>query len=161
MPTLSQGDIFQAAPRVHLAIVFRHVGFNEMRPRWDEFSAGQRSLSQINDPFTGIGGRPVEWAPGRWIWFVAEDENHGMSDAALVSVLDSVILWASKARIASVATNGIANVDHGRNTADNRRSDEHRARFLRDYATRVEEGYGLKVELISLNDVFTRIANDA
>ena len=30
MPTTGQGDIFEAAARVQLAIVFGHIGFNEI-----------------------------------------------------------------------------------------------------------------------------------
>lgn len=156
MPKLSQGDIFQAASRVQLAIVFGHVGFNEMRQRWVAFAAKRAELSHVRDPFTELVGRAVQWSPGKWLWFVAEQENHGMTDAQVTRALDAAFSWASQNRIASTATNGVANTDHGRNTADNRRSDEKRAALLEDYAKQAEQRYGLTVELISLNDIFTR-----
>lgn len=156
MPHLSQGNIFQAASRVQLAVVFGHVGFNEMRQRWVDFAANQAQLNHVRDPFTELAGHAVEWSPGRWLWFVAEQENHGMTNAQLTEALDAAFSWASRNGIASVTTNGVANTDHGRNTADNRRSDEVRAVFLENYAKRAEQKYGLAVELISLNDVFIR-----
>jgi len=156
MPHLSQGDIFQAASRLQLAIVFGHIGFNEMRQRWVDFAAKQAQLSHVRDPFTELAGGAVEWAPGKWLWFAEEQENHGMTDAQLTDTLDAALSWASQNGIASVATNGIANTDHGLITADNRISDEQRALYLEDYAKQAEQKYGLAVELISLNDVFIR-----
>jgi hypothetical protein len=127
-----------------------------MRQRWVDFAAKQAQLTHVRDPFTELNGHAIEWSPGKWLWFVAEQENHGMTDAQLTDALDSVFSWASQKGIASVATNGIANTDHGRNTADNRRSDDVRAVFLEDCAKRAEQKYGLAVKLISLNDVFIR-----
>jgi hypothetical protein len=156
VPQLSQGDIFQAALRVQVAVVFGHVGFNEMRIRWATFAATQAKLSHVKDPFTELTGRAVEWCPGRWLWFIAEEENHGMTDAQVMRALDTALSWASQKGLTSAATNGIANTDHGHSTADNRRSDEQRAALLTDYAKRAEQNYGLAIELISMNDVFTR-----
>lgn len=156
MPKSSQGDIFQAASRVQLAIVFGHVGFNEMRQRWVVFAAERPELSHVRDPFTELAGRAIEWSPGKWLWFIAEQDNHGMTNAQLTNALDGAFSWASQRSIASIATNGVANTDHGRNTADNRRSDEERASFLEDYVAQAENRFGLAVELISLNDVFIR-----
>jgi len=156
VPVLSQGDIFQAASRVQLAIVFGHVGFNEMRQRWVTFAANQAHLSHVGDPFAELTGRAIEWSPQKWLWFIAEQENHGITDAQLISALDKAFSWASQKGIASVATNGIADTDHGPNTADNRRSDERRVALLENYATNAEKRHSVTVELISLNDVFTR-----
>ncbi len=156
MPQLSQGDIFQAAARVQLAIVFGHVGFNEMRQRWLSFAATQAQLSHVKDPFVELPGRAVEWSPGKWLWFVAEQENHGMTDAQVTGALDAALLWASQKGIKSAATNGIANTDHGRIAVDNRRSDDQRTVLLINYVQRAEQKFDLAVELISLNDVFTR-----
>ena len=155
MPELSQGDIFEAASRVQLAIVFGHVGFNEMRQRWVAFAARNSQLIHVRDPFTKIASRAVEWSPGRWLWFVAEQKNHGMTDIQLTAALDAVLSWASQNAITSIATNGVANIDHGYNTSENRRSDEQRAAVLVDYA-KSAENRGFSIELISLNDVFTR-----
>jgi hypothetical protein len=156
MPKMSQGDIFQAAARVQLAIVFGHIGFNEMRQRWVTFAQSQPQLSHANNPFTEFGGRAVEWSGGKWLWFVPEKENHGMTEAQLTDALDAAFAWASRNRIASVATNGVANIDHGQNTATNRRSDEERAAWLKDYAKQAEQKHNVAIELISLNDVFVR-----
>lgn len=156
MPHLSQGDIFQAASRVQLAIVFGYVGFNQISGSWKAFAAKHPKLPQVRDPFTLLADRAVEWSPGKWLWFMAVQENHGMTDAQLTDALDTAFSWASQQGIESVATNGVANTNHGLITAENRCSDEVRAVFLEDYVKRAEQKYGLAVELISLNDVFIR-----
>lgn len=157
MPQFSQGDIFEAAAQVQLAIVFGHVGFNEMRQRWVAFARNQPQLRYTNDPFTQLRTQAVEWSPKKWIWFVPEARNHGMTEAQLTSALDTALAWAFQNGIASVATNGIANTDRGHDTAANRRSDEKRAAWLKDYARQAEKKYQVALQLISLNDVFVRI----
>lgn len=62
MPQTGQGDIFEAAARVQLAVVFGHVSFNEMRQCWVSFAHSQPWLSHARDPFTKLCGRPVEWS---------------------------------------------------------------------------------------------------
>lgn len=156
MPQLSQGDIFEAASRVQLAIVFGHVGFNEMRQCWVAFAARHDQLSVVRDPFAELAGRAIEWSPGRWIWFVAEQQNHGMTNAQLTAALDAALFWASQQGLKSVATNGVANTDHGHDTASNRQSDDERAAMLINYAERAERERHLALDLVSLNDVFTR-----
>jgi len=156
MTKIAQGDIFQAASRVQLVIVFGHLGFNEMRQCWEAFKRNKGQLSQIQDPFMDLAGRAVEWVPGKWLWFVPEEQNHGMTETQLANALDGALAWASQNSIGSVATNGIANTDHGNNTADNRRSDEQRAAWLEDYARKAEQRYRMAIQLISMNDVFVR-----
>ena len=156
MPQSTQGDIFQAAARVQLAIVFGHVGLNEMRHRWVAFASSQPQLRQVRDPFTELAGHPVEWSQGKWLWFVPEEQNHGMTDTQLAHALEVPLAWASQNGINSVATNGVKNTDHGKDTRANRLSVDRRVAWLRDYATQAEQKYGLTVELISLNDAFVR-----
>lgn len=79
-----------------------------------------------------------------------------MTEAQLINALDAAFAWASRNQIASVATNGVADTDHGHDTAANRRSDEKRAALLKDYAKQAEQKYNFAIELISLNDVFVR-----
>jgi len=159
MPTLSQGNIFEVidTPQAELAIVFGHIGFNEMHQRWTVFSAHHSQLAGVSDPFTELSNGPKQLSDGKWLWFVSEEENHGMSDDGLVNALGTALSWASKQYIKSVITNGVANTDHGRGTSQNRQSDEQRAHFLVTYATAAEQKYGLTIELISLNDVFMRV----
>lgn len=156
---LSQGDIFDAieASRADLAIVFGHVGFNEMHQRWAAFSARHPQLAGVQDPFTEFPNGPTQLSEGKWLWFVSDAQNHGMSDEDLVEALDAALSWASRQHIKSVATNGVANIDHGQNKAQKRQSDEQRARFLIAYAAAAEQKYGVDIELISLNDVFVRV----
>ncbi len=159
MLQFSQGNIFEAIDRsrVELAVVFGHVGFNQMRVCWATFSARHPQLVGVRDPFTSLENGPIRISDGRWLWFVSEKENHGMTDGHLVNALDASLSWASRLHIKSVATNGVANTDHGIDTAHNRQSDEQRARFLIAYAAAAEQQYGVNIELISLNDVFLRV----
>lgn len=156
MPKLSQGDIFEAASNAELAIVFGHIGFNEMHLRWKTFAKRSEQLRDVRDPFAELAGRALEWSPGRWIWFVAEHENHGLTDVLLTTALDTALEWASLQRLKSVATNGVANTDHGPNTARNRQSDGDRSAMLVKYAEQAERERHLTIQLISLNDVFVR-----
>ena len=155
----SQGDIFQAARRVELTIVFGYVGFNQISLRWRDFAEDKPSLRQIRDPFTELRGDAVEWSPEKWLWFVPAQENHGMTDLQLTRALDAAFAWASAKRIKSVATNGIANTDHSGDTAANRRSHEKRAAWLIDFAKAAEQKHAINIELVSLNDIFVRASN--
>lgn len=156
MPELSQGDIFEAAARSDVAIVFGHLGFNEMQLRWTTFSAQHAALAQVRDPFEELAGGAIEWTPGRWIWFVAEQENHGMTDAQLRDALNTALSWASARSLKSIATNGIMNTDHGHDSAINRQSDSARAAMLVRYAEQAEREHQVAITLVSLNDVFVR-----
>ncbi len=157
MPHHSQGDIFQVAQRVQLAIVFGHVGFNDMRQCWLQFSQRIEQLSLVIDPFIEIAGRAIQWSPNNWVWFFPAQKNHGMSDEDLINALNSAFIWASRNGIESIATNGIANTDHGSCVDEKRSSDLKRAKFLKNYATQLEQRYQMTVELVSLNDVFVRV----
>lgn len=154
MVQTSRGDIFQAAQRVQLAIVFGHIGFNQMTRYWRDFVEENPSLRHIRDPFTTLHGNPVEWLPGKWLWFVPAQQNHGMTELQLSDALDNAFAWASEKGILSTATNGIANTDHSGEPDFNRRSHEKRAAWLIGYARTAEHKYALNVELVSLNDVF-------
>jgi len=161
MPTRSQGNIFEAASRVQLAIVFGHVGINEMRRYWRRFVEDLPRLSRVHDPFRELADNPIEWTTGRWLMFVAGKENHGMTDQQLSESLGRAFTWAQQHSLCSIATNGIAAVDHSGITDHNRESDKQRAQWLINYATQVEQEHKISIELISLNDVFIRAANDA
>ena len=161
MPRFTQGDIFDAIQdgRADLAIIFGHIGFNQMSYRWTEFAGGIEavgSLASVRDPFSELPHRPQRVADRHWLWFVPARENHGMTDDEVQRALDSALLWATEQGLRSIATNGIANTDHGPDAARNRRSDDQRAALLAEYASRQEEALGLEIELVSLNDVFVR-----
>lgn len=58
MPQLFQGDIFEAVFGFDLAIVFGHLGFNEMKGMWDRFrdrtaSARCESICRIRPEAAG------------------------------------------------------------------------------------------------------------
>ncbi|WP_445768044.1 hypothetical protein [Rheinheimera sp.] len=154
MTQQSQGDIFEAATKVQLAVVFGYIGFNEMHLCWMTFKKNLPQLLQVRNPFTELSGQAVEWSPGKRLWFVPAKDNHGMTTVQLTNAFDEIFTWALQNRITSVATNGIANTDHGTDTAANRRSDQDRAIWLKDYANKAEQKYKIAIELISLNDIF-------
>jgi len=157
MPSSLHGDIFKEITHkaYDLAVIFGHIGFNEMSLSWREFRGLYSNLADVPDPFTMFGGQPVLIGNAQWIWFVPEEHNHGLTDQRLSEILSEVVKWCRSNNICSVITNGIADIDHTGVTAENRMSDDRRARYLRDYLCK-HEGDGLNFTLISLNDVFVR-----
>ena len=158
MPKLSQGDIFTAVAdrRAELAIIFGHIGFNYMHLSWCTFRDSVPRLANLRDPFAAIQGKAQWISKDRWLWFVKEGENHGLTDAELTSALDAALSWATSAGVRSVITNGIADIDGGRDCGLNRINNDRRVRLLIQYAAEQEKERGLSIELISLNSVFVR-----
>ena len=153
-----RGDIFAVSEErsCQLAIVFGHIGLNHMSLMWKEFSQSVPSIAQIRDPFSELSGRAFQHAVGRWLWFVAENDNHGMTDSQLKDALDSALSWAQANCIKTVITNGVSDVDHGCDSNANRRSDDRRVEMIKKYACEREIDTGMEITLISLNDAFTR-----
>jgi hypothetical protein len=154
MPKLMQGNIFES--QANLSVIFGHKGFNEMHEKWVTFKSQNPSVRHIDDPFFELANRPQKVNAHKWLWFVPEEHNHGLTESRLKSALDAALSWAIENRITSIATNGIANTDHGMNTAHNRESDDLRAKFIIKYAEDLEQQHDITVELVSLNDVFIR-----
>jgi len=156
MPQVAQGDIFSFAESVDLLIVFGHRGFNEMDIAWGKFRERFPTLDAMGEPFRSFDAEPIEYAPGKFIVTVAEESNHGMSDDQLRGILKHYFEWAKKKKLRRVATNGIMDTNHSRDTTANRASDDRRAQLLMEEAKGHEDQFGLKVILPSLNDVFVR-----
>ncbi len=163
MPTMRRGDIFERLHEHDLAIVFGHIGLNLMDVRWRNFSESEETLAHIYDPFSTMPNRPQRISSGQWLWFVPEGRNHGMTEDELRGALDRALSWAQGEGHGRIVTNGISDIDHGTETQANRASDDRRVQFLVDYAIQKErEADGtLCIELVSLNDAFTRNANSA
>lgn len=90
------------------------------------------------------------------MWFIPSEQNHGMSTTRLSEALGKALDWANLLGIKRVITNGIADIDHARDTASNRLSDEHRAAALLTLTTGYETRMGLSITLMGLNDIFIR-----
>jgi hypothetical protein len=90
------------------------------------------------------------------MWFVPAGSNHGLTDADLRAKLAFILDWAKTKRIRFVVTNGVRDVDHGKDRLANRSSDDRRTALLTNYMAQRERTDRLKVELVSLNDVFVR-----
>ena len=160
MAHLLQGDIFTVATerRCELTVVFGHIGMNGMDADWRQFVATHPRLAHILNPFREVPSQPVKFGDRQWLWFVPAGENQGLPQTLFVSALDTALTWASDNEIGSVTTNGIANIDHCRDTTSNRASDDARARLLIDLATTYERNLKVTITLISRNDVFLRQA---
>ena len=158
MPRVLQGDIFATA-RAHeseLTIVFGSMGFNHMKLYWPMFAVTVASLSHIRDPFSDVLPQPYEYTPGRWLWFIRERENHGMTESDVRYALDAAFSWARQNGLKTVITNGIADtVDHS-DIAAKQKSNDRRARLLIGLASDCERRFGLDITLVSLGTVFTR-----
>ena len=163
MPTLKQGDIFERLQEHEMAIVFGHIGLNNMASCWRNFSRAEGTLANIADPFTTMPNSPRRISSGQWLWFIPEGQNHGMTEEEVQGALDRALSWAQAKGHRRIVTNGVSDIDHGTDTLANRASDDRRGRFLIDYATRREAKSNgtLCIELVSLNDAFVRNANFA
>lgn len=157
MPNYLQGDIFQEAMNrpYDLAVVFGHVGFNQMSLAWQQFRERVPAWADIADPFTHLAAELHPLGPRQWVWFVPEERNHGMTQQTLTTLFLEILEWVAANGIRTLITNGIADVDHAVVTADNRASDDRRTHFLINLLTPYERN-GLKLTFISLNDVFLR-----
>lgn len=158
MPRLTQGNIFEKLQENHVAIVFGHIGFNEMSACWRAFKNTEPTLVPIQDPFSEIPNEPRCTSTGQWLWFVPDQDNRGMSERELEAVLNRALSWAINEGYRLIITNGISDTDHGTDTNANRHSDNQRAEFLIRYSQEKERESSAKIELISLNDVFVRNA---
>lgn len=159
MPEFSQGDIFTAIGnrQAGLAVIFGHIGFNQMHLRWCEYSVSVPALAHIRDPFSkSISCRAHKISEDQWLWFVSDQPNHSMSDVQVIAILDSALAWAKSARVVSVITNGISNTEQGKDTVTKRVRDNYRAQLLATYAAKQERENGFYIELISKSDVFVR-----
>lgn len=158
MPKFSKRDIFSAIidGSADLAIIFGNIGFNSMHVSWRKFSVNFPSLVYVHNPFFEFSGKAMSISGGQWLWFVIEEKNHGMTDAKLISNLETALSWATVAGVKTVITNGLADTDHGDNKILNFVSDDRRARFLIKYASEQEKARGISIELTSLNMVFIR-----
>lgn len=157
MPVLAQGDIFSAIPRAQLTIVFGHFGFTLLKLSWDRFLEKHPSLKKLGNPFEKCPNKPVELTDGCYLWFIPDGvPPRGLSDSQLETCLDEALRWASNNRITTIATNGVANTDHRHELNHDRRSDERRAAYLKEYAAEAEQRLGVNFELINMSDIFVR-----
>ena len=157
LSTLRQGNVFDSVhgPGPRLTIVFGHAGYNEMGSSWRRFRDSNSCLQGIDNPFDGVVS-PLQLGSGTWLWFVPAGVNNGMTDGELIDRLDAILDWAKERCIRFVVTNGIRDVDHGRNRVANRASDDRRTSMLTQYLHRRQRADRIQVEVVSLNDVFVR-----
>lgn len=158
MPQYRQGDIFKISRNesYELAVVFGHIGFNLMAGYWRDFAQDVQDWVAVSHPFSALAGRPHQYRPGHWIWFIPEKQNHGMTDIQVKQALDQALMWAKQNVLGRVITNGISDIDHGYDTEANRASDDSRARVLSQLVSDRERELNLQITLVGLNDVFTR-----
>lgn len=148
MPTLTQGNIFDAANRTPLAVVFGHIGFNLMSAYWRAFAERNPKLSDLVDPFREMPRQPIEWAQERWLWMVPCTAADGLTEAEHEKALGEAVAWALQNGIGSIVTNGTADKssDMGSKNA--------RAEWLIAFAITLEKSHGIAFELISLSDIY-------
>ena len=164
MPVCSQGNIFDIALKVDLTVVFGHIAFNDLGGTWLEFKRNYPRWGHIHDPFLEFHNKPQAICEGHWIWFVPDEHNGGMSFNLLAETLECIFEWASKANLHTIATNGVADIDHEheheheheRISPANQTSIHRRVRVLNELIDFHETSKGLEVKLISLSDVFIR-----
>lgn len=144
MPKLTQGNIFDAAERTPLAVVFGHIGFNLMSVHWRTFAERNPKLLDLSNPFLEKPRQPIEWAEGRWLWMVPCTDAEGLTEAEHEKALGEAVAWALQNGISSIVTNGAAD------KSSDLESKSARAEWLIAYASALETSHGITVDLISL-----------
>lgn len=154
---MRRGNIFDSVrgPGPRLIIVFGYVGYNELGPAWHSFRDSNPVLKDIDNPFTDLAS-PLRLDSNVWLWFVPSGINKGMTDSDLLARLDAILDWAKERRFRFVVTNGIRDVDHGKDKAANRASDDRRTSMLTKYLFERERTDRIEVEVVSLSDAFIR-----
>jgi len=153
MPKCLQGDVLEQPDQ--LLIVFGRKGFNTMGATWIAF-ATRNGLPIDEDPFRPDDIKPRAIGSDRFIATVAERKNHGIGDRELRDVFDRLIRWAHENGIRTIATNGIADVNHGVGKEADRASDDRRAQMLIELAKRYEDEFQVKITLANMDEVFVR-----
>jgi hypothetical protein len=148
MPKLTQGDIFDAAKRSQLAVVFGHIGFNLMSVHWSRFADQIRDLSSISDPFLKAPRQPIAWGDGRWIWMLPTGETGGLTAVEHEKALGEAVAWAIQHEISSIVTNGAGD------TSSEMQIQRARAEWLIAYVSEIEASHGITIELISLSNIY-------
>lgn len=125
---------------------------------WRAFAATVDSLRHILDPFSEELCRPYEYTPGRWLWFIRERNNRGMTESEARHAFHIALSWAHQNGLKTVITTGIA--DSGDRNDNNaiQKSNDRRARFFLELASDYECSLGVAISLISVDNVYTRNA---
>ena len=159
MPSLRQGDIFETAVSegFQLAIIFGHIGYNELQGYWRLFRQTVPAWAEIDDPFSGetLKGGANEYQPGRYVWFVESHRACGLLDEEFAAIIKKALDWAVEQGMTKIITNGV-NAPPTLHTFDNRLSDKQRTRLLAEIVSDYEQRHQLSITLMSLNDVFLR-----
>jgi len=147
-----QGDIFKvgASGDYQFILIFGHIGFNIMGVTWKEFKNKNQSLQEINNPFVELN-IPREFTKSKWIQFVAEEVNHGMSNSKLETTFNNAFEWMKEQNLHKIITNGIMDTDHSIDTDKNKTNNHDRVKFIKKTCSKFEQ---LDITLISLNDVY-------
>lgn len=161
MPIRRRGDILSTAKdeQFGLALIFGHVGYNDMRECWTKFCQQIAKFADVRDPFepNEFCGEPQQYQDGQWMQFVETFEGAGITDSEIQESIERALIWAHAKGIKKIITNGAGDVGKIPNKVHNRELAAHRTEFLVKIFTRSEERLGLSVTLMSLNDVFMRM----
>ncbi len=154
MPKLLQGDIYdQALTRVYdAAVVFGYIGLNAMGSSWMSVRKRVTEWTAIDDPFKQSRMMRVHAKTPCW-YFVADEENHGLSDEHFIASFNQCLTEAQERGCKRIITNGACDTDLGQDTAANQRSNRNRVHLIQKLAEEWE-GRGLEISLISLNEAF-------
>lgn len=158
MPALLQGDIFSLfSPNDERScfVVFGHFGFNEMHVSWQKFRDRERStwVTLSSTPFEEYSTLQQMPKSGPWVRFI---QSHGMPDEDIRNILLDTAKCCAEQGVRVLWTNGISHGNTICNTSNNREGNDKRAELLVQIALEIEHETGLRLRLISLNDVFVR-----
>jgi len=149
-----QGNIFDIAEQYELTIVFGHKGLNLLSIPMTEFLSKHNKIYGISDPFQEIPNMAVKYEPDRNIWFMPEEEMHGISDERLKIQLKSIFDWASSNGCKTILFNGAQCIDYKKNNiVENKERVQLIEQLIYEF-DKNHNGYFKEVCLISLSTAF-------
>ena len=156
--TFKKGDIFSYAGYYDLTIVAGHIGLNELGALWRNFQRRYPEFEKVDNPFMEIGRKFVKLEDSKYIYFMPEEENHGISDDILKRELKAIFVTARKMGIKTIIFNGIRNTNDSIYVGLIESSDEPRIKLIVDFVSRyLKKGFGFKeISLVTLGDDFIK-----
>ncbi|MBL8004142.1 MAG: hypothetical protein JNL36_03495 [Candidatus Kapabacteria bacterium] len=152
------GDSFQNAVNYDLTILCGHIGLNSLGATYKDFKRNYNF--NVENPFLDLDKVFTLYTENKQIVFLSENENHGINDSELVTLLIEILTKANSLGIKSILFNGVSNIDKGMNTQDNVESDDKRVRlmveFIKFYLTNFQTSI-TEFNFIDLKDSYTRL----
>lgn len=156
MIKLKKGNVFNEFQHCDFIVIFGHLELNELRYYWDNFR--ENNLLELpKDPFFNKINKIT--INNKFIWFVSEEENHGINDISLDNLIYEITKFALENGLNKIVFNGAQNINHWLNSTFNQTSDDERvSHIIREFSNQfASQKYLGDLVLISLSDSFEKL----